>query len=510
MSNSEIRVRFAPSPTGPLHIGGVRTALYNYLFAKKNNGKFILRIEDTDQNRYVEGAEQYIQESLKWCGMDLDEGPEVGGDYGPYRQSERKESYKKYVNQLIDSGHAYIAFDSPEELDAMRERLKASGSPIQQYNSVTRTEMKNSFTLDAEDVKQRIASDEKFVVRVNIPENEEIVFQDVVRGEVKFNSSQLDDKVLYKSDGLPTYHMANVVDDHLMKISHVIRGEEWLSSTPLHVLLYRFLGWSDTMPQFVHLPLILKPSGKGKLSKRDGDQLGFPVFPMNWNAPDSDEVYPGFKEAGFNPSAFNNMLAFLGWNPGSEIEIFSMDGLIQVFSLEHVGKSGARFDYEKSKWFNQQHLKELSDNDLYELLKDSTDLSEKELISIISLYKERATFAYDILNEAESLFNSVENYDEKTIRKKWKPERKNLFLDLASEIVSVDELKTNEIEEQVKSFMEKNSLGFGDVLPILRIALTGKMQGPSVFEMIKIVGVDLVSEKLNIAFNEFDKIAGNS
>ena len=366
---SEIRVRFAPSPTGPLHIGGVRTALYNYLFAKKKAGKIILRIEDTDQNRFVKGSEKYIIDSLNWCGIHFDESCVDGGKYGPYKQSERKDIYLQYAKQLIKSGNAYYAFDTSEELEEMRNRMKKAGVPSPQYNAITRTTMKNSLALSETEVKSRMDAEENYVIRIKIPRNEEVKLNDIIRGWVVVNTNNMDDKVIFKSDGMPTYHLANVVDDYLMKISHVIRGEEWLPSAPLHLLLYRFLGWEDTMPKFAHLPLILKPYGNGKLSKRDGDRLGFPVFPIEWKDSDNEEISLGYRESGYFPEAFINMLSLLGWNPGTPQEIFSMQELIRSFTLEKVGKSGAKFDFDKTKWFNQQYLRATSSKDLAKMLK---------------------------------------------------------------------------------------------------------------------------------------------
>ena len=365
---SKVRVRFAPSPTGPLHIGGVRTALYNYLFAKKNGGKMILRIEDTDQKRYVDGAEQYILDSLEWCGIHLDESIIHGGKYGPYRQSQRKEIYRPYAEQLVNNGFAYYAFDTAEELTLMRERMKKAGVTSPQYNSVTRSTMKNSLSLSDDEVKKRLNNEEPYVIRIKMPRNQEVKLFDVIRGWVVVNTNKMDDKVIFKSDGMPTYHLANVVDDYLMKISHVIRGEEWLPSAPLHVLLYEYLGWKSQQPQFAHLPLLLKPDGNGKLSKRDGDRLGFPVFPLNWKNPETEEISLGYKEAGYLPEAFINMLAFLGWNPGTPQEIFSIDDLCETFTLDRVGKSGAKFDFDKTKWFNQQYLRSKSKLELAEML----------------------------------------------------------------------------------------------------------------------------------------------
>ena len=364
MENRRVRVRFAPSPTGPLHIGGVRTALYNYLFAKKHGGDFLLRIEDTDQSRFVAGAENYIVDALNWCGIHVDEGVSAGGTKGPYKQSERKAIYRQYADQLIESKHAYYAFDTPEELTEMRERMKSAGMASPQYNAVTRNSMKNALTLPAEEVKARLDRGDKYVIRIKMPRNEDVKFEDLIRGWVSVNTNNLDDKVLFKSDGMPTYHLANVVDDYLMNISHVIRGEEWLPSAPLHVLLYRSLGWESVMPKFAHLPLILKPDGNGKLSKRDGDRLGFPVFPTNWTNPETGEESSGYRERGYYPEAFNNMLAFLGWNPGTTQELFTMQELIEAFSLNRVGRAGAKFDFDKTKWFNQQYLRNQTSEDL--------------------------------------------------------------------------------------------------------------------------------------------------
>ncbi len=399
MAERKVRVRFAPSPTGPLHMGGVRTALYNYLFAKKHNGEFILRIEDTDQNRYVPGAEKYILESLNWCKLDIDEGPENGGDFGPYRQSERKANYKKYADFLVENGHAYYAFDSAEDLEEMRAMAKKAKMPNWQYNSITRTSMKNSLTLSSDEVNNKIANGEAYTIRVKMPRNEDIRFFDEIRGWVIVNTNNMDDKVIFKGDGMPTYHLANVVDDYLMKISHVIRGEEWLPSAPLHVLLYRFLEWENVMPKFAHLPLILKPDGNGKLSKRDGDRLGFPVFPIEWKDPSNNEISSGYREKGYFHEAFVNMLAFLGWNPGNSKELYSIKELIHDFSLDRVGKSGAKFDPEKSKWFNQQHLRQRSNKELAIMMLENSshNVSLEYMGKVAQLMKERATFTSELL-----------------------------------------------------------------------------------------------------------------
>lgn len=490
----KVRVRFAPSPTGPLHMGGVRTALYNYLFAKKHGGDFLLRIEDTDQTRYVQGAEQYIIDALQWCGLTIDEGIGAGGDYGPYRQSERKEEgiYKKYVDQLLESGNAYYAFDTPEELEEMRNNLKKAGVAAPQYNANSRMSMKNSLTLSAEEVQKRLDNGDPYVVRVKIPRNEEIRFKDVIRGWVVVQSTNLDDKVLYKSDGMPTYHMANIVDDHLMEITHVIRGEEWLPSGPLHVLLYRFLGWEDEMPEFAHLPLVLKPDGNGKLSKRDGDRLGFPVFPLQWTSPEGD-VSSGYREAGYFSGAFINMLAFLGWNPGTPQELFSLDELIETFSLERVSKSGAKFDPDKTKWYNQQYLKNTPNEELAKMVKPLleekgyTAKNEQFLADVCKLMKERATFIKDLL-EDDYLFVAPTNYDEKTLRKKWKENTPAIMVELRDLLKELDDFTAENIERAFKSFLETKELGFGAVLPNFRLLVTGLGMGPSMFEICALLG----------------------
>lgn len=500
----KVRVRFAPSPTGPLHMGGVRTALYNYLFAKKYNGDFLLRVEDTDQTRYVKGAEDYILEALNWCGLTPDEGVGVGGDYGPYRQSERKEAgiYKKYVDQLIAADHAYYAFDTPEELDQMRENLKAAGVAAPQYNANSRNSMKNSLTLSAEEVQKRLDAGEPYVVRIKIPRNEEIKFQDLIRGWVVVHSSNLDDKVLYKADGMPTYHMANVVDDYLMKITHVIRGEEWLPSGPLHVLLYRFLGWEEDMPDFAHLPLILKPDGNGKLSKRDGDRLGFPVFPIEWKSPEGD-ISSGYRESGYFAEGFVNMLAFLGWNPGTPQEIFSLEELIEAFTLDRVGKSGAKFDPDKTKWFNEQYLRNKSNEELAQLVKPLVEeqgytFSDNAfLAAVCGLMKERATFVQDLLND-NYLFVAPSEYDEKTLRKKWKENTPEIIEELKSILESISDFTSTNIETEFKAFLERKELGFGAVLPGFRLLVTGAGMGPSMFDICSLLGKEETLNRINI------------
>ena len=490
---SKVRVRFAPSPTGPLHIGGVRTALYNFLFAKKNKGKIILRIEDTDQTRFVAGAENYIIESLKWCGINFDESTNIEGEFGPYRQSERKNLYKKYAQSLLDSGNAYYAFDTAEDLDYMRARMKKAGVPSPQYNSVTRSSMKNSISLSSDEVKLRLENNEKYVIRLKMPRNEEVRIHDLIRGWVVVNTNNMDDKVIFKSDGMPTYHLANVVDDYLMQISHVIRGEEWLPSAPLHVLLYKYLGWENKMPVFAHLPLILKPDGNGKLSKRDGDRLGFPVFPIEWKNPESNELSSGYREEGYYPDAFTNMLAFLGWNPGTTQEIFSMNELINEFSLERVGKAGAKFDFDKTKWYNQQYLRQKDNSllaiELQKILKINGIKADNNYVAnVCGELKERATFISDMWHEGKYFFIAPENYCEKTIRKKWKERTPNYLLKLLQNLKNLQSFDSQKIEGEFQKVLDENSLGMGNLLPAFRLALTGIGMGPSLFNIAEIIG----------------------
>jgi len=504
---TKVRVRFAPSPTGPLHIGGVRTALYNYLFAKRNGGSFILRVEDTDQARYVEGAEKYIKDALKWSGLTLNEGPDEGGEYGPYRQSERKDLYAKYTNTLIEKGWAYRSFDSPDDLDKKREAAKADGNHSWQYDAKSRGEMKNSLTLNEDEENALIDQGVPFAVRFKIPANQVVEFNDAIRGRVSFQTNVLDDKVLFKADGMPTYHMANVIDDHHMAISHVIRGEEWLPSTPLHVLLYKAFDWEA--PIFAHLPLILKPEGQGKLSKRDGAKFGFPVFPLKWVDPDSNEEWAGYKETGFYPEGFNNMLAFLGWNPGTEQEIFSLVELMESFSLEKVSKSGARFDYEKAKWFNQQHLIQKDDEAIAIDAKPFFDKAginadAETIFQVCVLYKERVQFLHEIPEKAAYIFGPVKDWDEKMIRKKWKPENREAIKTLNTTLLEIPEFNSKTIEASVKQFMEATGLGFGQVLPVLRLAICGTMKGPSIFDVMEMVGKQTVNERLTAAINNWN------
>jgi len=505
----EVRVRFAPSPTGALHIGGLRTALYNYLFAKKHGGKFILRIEDTDQTRFVPGAEEYIKESLEWCGISPDEDPWQGGPNGPYRQSERKASYMQYAMQLLEAGHAYYAFDTEEELDAMRERLKAARVVTPQYNSITRTTMKNSLTLPEDEVKSRLASGEPFVIRVKMPRKEEVRLNDLIRGWVMVHSSTLDDKVLMKSDGMPTYHLANIVDDHLMGITHVIRGEEWLPSAPLHVLLYKFFGWEDTMPHFSHLPLLLKPDGNGKLSKRDAEKHGFPIFPLEWTDPTSNEKVAGFREDGYLPEAMINFLAFLGWNPGTNQEMFTKEELVEAFTIERIGKSGTKFDINKAKWYNQQYIRMMSDAELAKSLQE--DLNKKNLQvpaatvqKISGLLKERVTFTHELWTEGQYFFEQPSEYDEKVASKKWNVDVLNVLEKFAASIDSESEISAEKAKQNLTAILDELGIGLGKVMQGIRLALTGVGAGPDLMELISVLGpkeivlrVELAKSKLN-------------
>lgn len=484
--SKEVRVRFAPSPTGPLHIGGVRTALYNYLFAKKNNGTFLLRIEDTDQTRFVPGAQDYIMQSLTWAGIEPTEGPGLGGSYGPYVQSERQSIYRPYANLLLENESAYYAFDTAEELTLVRENAKTAGMPNWQYNSITRMNMVNSLTLPSEEVERRINAGDSYVIRMKMPRNQEVRFEDIIRGWVVVNTNNLDDKVLFKSDGMPTYHLANIVDDHTMNISHVIRGEEWLPSAPLHVLLYQAFEWEA--PQFAHLPLILRPDGNGKLSKRDGDRLGFPVFPLNWTTSEG-ELYSGYKEAGYLPAAFINMLAFLGWNPGTQQELFTLDQLVESFSLERVSKSGAKFDADKTRWFQQQYLKALDNTILAdELLSYYPNETTERLATMAGLMKERAVFVSDIISEGDYLINAPSDYDQETILKKWKPESSTIMSNWLIRLATISDFSTENIESTFKIFLEENNLNFGSAMPQFRLLLSGKGMGPGIFEIASFIG----------------------
>ena len=495
--NKEIRVRFAPSPTGPLHIGGVRTALFNYLFAKKHKGAFILRIEDTDRNRFVEGAEEYIAEALQWLGLDPDEGPGIGGEHGPYHQSERTALYQEQVEELIAKGRAYYAFDTPEDLEAMREKLKEEGSSSQHYGIHTRDSMNNSLVLTEDESNRRIERGDPYVVRIKIEPDQVIRFDDRIRGRVEVDSGTLDDKVLMKSDGLPTYHLANVVDDLSMRISHVIRGEEWLPSAPVHVLLYKYLEKDEQMPEFAHLPLLLKPSGTGKLSKRDADKQGFPIFPLQW------EDSSGYREDGYLPEALINFLALLGWNPGDEREIFSLNDLIQEFDLDRIGKAGIRFDIQKAQWFNQQYLKEMSAEALLPWLKEQLttngmNVDDSRALQVCEMMKERITFPTRILEESQFLFEPPSSYDEKVIRKKWDQVVEGVLKDFVSSLPNSDSNRDG-YRELLSNALEKHDAGMGQVMPVLRVVITGKTGGPDMMEILEFLGPEEITRRINTA-----------
>ncbi len=502
MTDRKVRVRFAPSPTGPLHIGGVRTALFNYLFAKKHGGDFILRIEDTDQTRFVDGAETYINESLEWLGLAVDEGVIQGGEYGPYKQSERRDIYVKYADQLISDGWAYYAFDTPEELEALREKAEAEKTKFS-YDMKTRMGLRNSLSLSAEEVQQLKNDGVPYVVRFKMPEDVEVLAVDMIRGEVKFNTAILDDKVIFKSDGLPTYHLANVVDDYLMKITHVIRGEEWLPSMPLHIMLYRALGWEDVRPEFAHLPLILKPTGKGKLSKRDGDKAGFPVFPLEWKLPEGD-VASGYRESGYVSEAVVNLLALLGWNPGTEQEIFSLEELVNAFSIERVNKSGARFDPEKAKWFNHQYLINTSDEKLAESFKKELDgkgvVADSDLIvKVVGLVKERINFVSDLWEQSSFFFVAPTEYDPKVVKKRWKGDVPAFMTELVSVLENVDKWVADDIKAVISTQIEAKELGFGLVMNAFRLALVGGGFGPDLMLIAELLGKEEVILRINKA-----------
>ncbi len=489
----EVRVRFAPSPTGPLHMGGVRTALYNYLFARRHGGKMILRIEDTDSQRFVPGAEEYIIESLKWCGIEIDEGVGVGGPHAPYRQSERREIYLKYAKQLVEAGWAYYAFDTSEELDALRKEAEAKGETFA-YNYSVREKLPTSLSLSKEEVEERIARGDIWVVRFKMPENEIVEMDDLIRGHVKVNTSTLDDKVLYKSaDALPTYHLANIVDDHLMEISHVIRGEEWLPSLPLHYLLYKAFGWTDSQPQFAHLPLLLKPTGGGKLSKRDGDKMGFPVFPLFWKSPATGETAHGYREDGYFAEAFVNMLALLGWNPGTEQELFSMQELIDGFSLERVSKSGARFQPDKAKWFNAQYMHHKSDEELASLfqpiLKEhGVEVSDSLAGKAAGIMKERATFITDLWDLTSYFFVAPAEYEEKQTKKYWKGDNPARLREVREVLASIDDFSKENTEAVVGAWIHEKEYGMGQIMNTLRLALVGAGKGPGMYDVTAFLG----------------------
>ena len=496
MPDKKVRVRFAPSPTGPLHIGGVRTALYNYLFAKKHGGDLILRIEDTDSQRFVPGAENYIIESFKWLGLTFDEGVGIGGPHGPYRQSERKLIYRQYVDYLLEKGRAYIAFDTPQELEQKRSVIANF-----QYDASTRNDMRNSLVLSEKECSDLIEKGTPYVVRIKIEPGEDIIVNDLIRGKVVINSSVLDDKVLYKSsDSLPTYHLANIVDDHLMEITHVIRGEEWLPSAPLHVLLYRYLDWESSMPAFAHLPLLLKPEGNGKLSKRDGDRLGFPVFPLEWKDPKSGEMSTGYRESGYFPEALLNFLALLGWNPGNNQEIFSLQELIEQFSFDHCSKSGAKFDYEKGKWFNHQYLIRKTDEEITDLfipilLEKGISVDRGYVQKIVSLMKERVAFVRDLWEQSSFFFIAPDRYDEKAVKKRWKSDSGKQLLELVDFLSGLSDFSASATEDPVKNWIEKKEYSLGGVMNAFRLALVGELKGPHIFEIMELLGKDECVER---------------
>jgi glutamyl-tRNA synthetase len=492
----QIRVRFAPSPTGPLHIGGVRTALYNYLFAKKNGGTFILRIEDTDQARFVEGAEEYIMESLEWCGIKVDEGIREGGNYGPYRQSDKKEIFRQYADMLINKGDAYYAFDTPEELEGMRKDLEKAGKTFI-YNAELRDKLINSLSLKENEWKEKLEKGEPYVIRYKMPRNEDIHFDDIIRGHIVVNTGTLDDKVLFKSDRMPTYHLAHIVDDHLMKISHVIRGEEWLPSLPLHIMLYRSFGWDP--PLFAHLPLLLKPDGKGKLSKRDGDKMGFPVFPLFWPY---GETAKGYREDGYYPEAFINMLVLLGWNPGTEQEIFSMDELINAFSIDRVGKSGSRFDPEKAKWFNHQYLQNKTNTQIAIEFRDylrshgyQDDIIRLE--ALVGLVKERVSFVKDLWEQTDFFFRAPDSYDQEVVKKRWKEDSAKLLIELRSQLENMVDFSAASTEPVIKAWIEKNGYNTGAIMNAFRLVIVGTLRGPHIYDIISWIGKDETIKRID-------------
>lgn len=500
MSERRVRVRFAPSPTGALHIGGVRTALYNYLFARQHGGDLIFRIEDTDSNRFVPGAEDYIIESFKWLGIRFDEGVSFGGEYGPYRQSERRKIYKQYVEQLLDAGKAYIAFDTPEELEQVRQKVQNF-----QYDASTRGMMRNSLTLSKDEVDKLIADGHQYVVRFKVEPGEEVHVNDMIRGDVVIKSDILDDKVLYKSaDELPTYHLANIVDDHLMEVSHVIRGEEWLPSAPLHVLLYRAFGWEETMPRFAHLPLLLKPDGKGKLSKRDGDRLGFPVFPLEWHDPKTGEVSNGFREQGYFPEAVINFLALLGWNPGTEQELFSLEELVEAFDISKCSKAGARFDYQKGIWFNHEYMLKKGDDEIAKLFAPivfnyGVDETMERITQVVHMMKDRVSFVSELWDLCSFFFIPPTEYDEKTVRKRWKEDSAQVMTELAEVLDGIDDFSLDNQEKIVLEWVEKKGYKLGDVMNAFRLALVGIGKGPGMFDISAFLGKEETLKRLRRA-----------
>lgn len=504
-----VRVRFAPSPTGGLHLGGVRTVLYNYLFARNAGGEFVLRIEDTDQTRFVPGAEEYIINCLQWCGMIPDEGPVSGGPYAPYRQSERKAMYRQYAEQLVKSGHAYYAFDRPEELESMRERFKSETNPSPQYDHTVRDQMRNSCALTLEETETLLEDGVPYVIRIRMPENETISFHDMIRGEVSFNTGLVDDKVLLKADGMPTYHLAVVVDDYLMKITHAFRGEEWLPSSPVHVLLWKYLGWEEAMPEWAHLPLILKPDGNGKLSKRDGDRLGFPVFAMNWTDPKSNDITKGFRELGFMPEAFINMLAMLGWNDGTDQEIFTIEELIRKFSIDRVHKGGAKFDFEKAKWFNHEWIKR---SDANRLLPDVKQVlannglainDDAQLSTVINLVKDRCTLLTDFYEQSKFFFVTPAQ-DMEAVKPKWNEAKKNFFLAAIAQMEAASEFQAAEQEAAFKELATQHTIKPGELMMPLRIMLVGGKFGPGVFDIASVIGKKETIHRIQLALQQLD------
>lgn len=500
MSERKVRVRFAPSPTGPLHIGGVRTALYNYLFARQHGGELVFRIEDTDSHRYVPGAEEYILESFKWLGIKFDEGVSFGGNHGPYRQSERREIYRKYVDILLSSGKAYVAFDTPEELEAKRKEINNF-----QYDSHTRMQMRNSLTLSKEEVDQLMDDGQQYVIRFKVESGMDVHVDDMIRGDVCIKSDILDDKVLYKSaDELPTYHLANIVDDHLMEISHVIRGEEWLPSAPLHVLLYRAFGWEDTMPRFAHLPLLLKPEGKGKLSKRDGDRLGFPVFPLEWEDPKTEEISSGFRESGYFPEAVINFLALLGWNPGTEQELFTLDELVQVFDITKCSRSGAKFDYQKGIWFNHEYILKKSDAEIAKqfapiVANNGVDATMERVQTVVHLMKDRVNFVQELWPLCSFFFIAPTEYDEKTVKKRWKDYSGQQMAELSKVLGDIEDFSIEGQEPIVMKWVEDKGYKLGDVMNAFRLALVGIGKGPGMFDISSFLGKEETLRRLHTA-----------
>ena len=503
--NENVRVRFAPSPTGPLHIGGVRTALFNYLFAKKHGGTFVLRIEDTDQNRYVEGAENYIKESLNWCNIPYDEGPEKDGNFGPYRQSERKHIYKQYAEQLVQSGKAYYAFDSSEELDELRKSHETDGKTFI-YNWHNRLKLNNSLALSQDEVENRLGRGDDYVIRFLSPQDKTLHLNDIIRGQITIDTNILDDKVLFKSDGMPTYHLANIVDDHLMQITHVIRGEEWLPSLALHCQLYDAFGWQA--PKFAHLPLILKPTGKGKLSKRDGEKGGFPIFPLQWEDPKTATIASGYREDGYFPEALVNFLAFLGWNPGTEQELFTLDELIDAFDLERVHKAGARFDPDKTKWFNHQYMQIQNDDELAMWFKklhpELAEIDPQYVAMVIALVKERATFVSDFWALSHFFFTAPTEFDEKAAKKAWKDDSAELLQKVIDLVTGTKEFTVENLQSRIKGWITENNIGFGKVMMPLRLALVGALQGPDVFEIMFMIGRAETVNRIESAIQQFN------